>query len=490
MFTKDKHFDQYGFLPLENAFITDYLPAAKGDQVRVYLYGLFCCQHPREDLTVAQMAAELGMEEAAVLSAFRYWERRGLVTQTKNEPPQYVFYSITERRLSAEPLPQADEAYVEFAESVYSIFGSRRKITSEEVAHAYEWVADLGLPSEVVLMLINHLIATRGIHFGFKQAEPLVTRMCEDKITNAEEADAFFRQDTVVRDGSKKLLRHLGKRREASMDEMKLYTKWTHEWKFSHEAILAACAEMTRGDPSFAYLDSILERLHTGNAVSEAELSSRLRTEKQKRAEVREVIDVLGVNITPTAFLPIYDKWLTFYPHPVIMLAANECRQARSARVEKCEDLLESWHDKHGFTGETQVKAYLDEYHHINSALKNLFAVMDYGSSPTEKDRELYRKWVSYGYDNALLTLAAEQSRQAQSHKVSYLDAVLRAWHEAGITDVSQASARGAQRPAQTSAAKPARVLNAQNYTQREYTSKEMTDLEKRRMQEILNDDE
>ena len=43
-----KEFSASAFTGVENAFVTEYLPIASGDAVKVYLYGLFLCQNPIE----------------------------------------------------------------------------------------------------------------------------------------------------------------------------------------------------------------------------------------------------------------------------------------------------------------------------------------------------------------------------------------------------------------------------------------------------------
>ena len=46
---------KFGVTPLDNIFILDYLPAAKGDYVKVYLYALFLSQHPKEDMSLRRI---------------------------------------------------------------------------------------------------------------------------------------------------------------------------------------------------------------------------------------------------------------------------------------------------------------------------------------------------------------------------------------------------------------------------------------------------
>ena len=41
MFDRDGQAVYFGVTPVENIFLTEFLPAAKGDYVKVYLLGLF-----------------------------------------------------------------------------------------------------------------------------------------------------------------------------------------------------------------------------------------------------------------------------------------------------------------------------------------------------------------------------------------------------------------------------------------------------------------
>ena len=84
----------FGSTPVENMFILEYMPAAPGDFVRVYLYGLMLCHHPEIDEGLDAVAKALRIEPEAVLSAYRYWEREGLVVRLSDNPPTYSSVSL------------------------------------------------------------------------------------------------------------------------------------------------------------------------------------------------------------------------------------------------------------------------------------------------------------------------------------------------------------------------------------------------------------
>jgi hypothetical protein len=73
------------------------------------------------------------------------------------------------------------------------------------------------------------------------------------------------------------VLRHIGQDRQPTVDEAALYEKWNKRWKFSQQAILDACAGMTRtGTPNFAYLDKILEGLHQKEMYAPEQIAEML----------------------------------------------------------------------------------------------------------------------------------------------------------------------------------------------------------------------
>ena len=149
MFEFDQGALSYGVTPLENRFLLDYLPAAKGDYIKVYLWGLFACAQKGPDYTLKEMAEEIFLSVPEIEAALRYWERRGLVTQLSDDPPRYRFYSPAQRAQT--PIETSvDTEYVGFAEAVYAAFGDRRKVIPSEISLAWEWVQDVGLPPEAV----------------------------------------------------------------------------------------------------------------------------------------------------------------------------------------------------------------------------------------------------------------------------------------------------------------------------------------------------
>ncbi len=468
MFELDREARAFGVTALENRFITDYLPAAKGDYVKVYLWGLYACLYPQEDLSLESMAKELFLTVPEIEAALRYWERRGLVSRLSQEPPRYAFYSPAQRQMTPAADLGVDMEYVSFAESVYAAFGERRKVNPAEISMAWEWVKDVGLPPETVLMLLQHCISQRGVHFSFKAAEKLAVGMKEAGVTTPDDAESYLQHSQMVHEGVRKVIARMGKRRAATDDETALYEKWITEWQFEPQAVLDACGEMTSGDPSFKYLDGILSGIRArSGARTGAQVKQQLAREKDEMGKAQEVFSRLGVKrLTGPAAARSYETLLEIQPHEVLLLAADECRRTGS-NLEDMQNLLTAWKQR-GLSNAEEVKNYIRERLEWNASLREIFEACGQSGKPEENDRALYRKWRGWGYDQELILCAAEQAAHADK-KMLYLDKVLETWHEAGIMDVSQARARK-----KTASGEKRRQVSAQQYAQRQYTEEEL----------------
>ena len=468
MFEWDDEARAFGVTAVENRFLLDYLPAAKGDYVKVYLWGLYACQHRKGDFGLEEMAHDLFLSPAEIEAALRYWERRSLVSRISSDPPLYRFYSPTQRQLAPAGGMQVDGEYVAFAEAVYAAFGDRRKVSPAEIATAWEWVQDVGLKAEVVLMLLNHCMEQRGVQFSFKKAEPLAVKMREENVVSPEDAEAFLHHDQAVHAGARKVLSRMGKRRLPSDDELTLYEKWIGPWGFEPQAVLDACSETTSGDPSFKYLDSILNGLRArGDARTGKQVQQQLKQEKDEKQKAQEVFSRLGVRLNGPAAARLYQSLLDVQPHGVLLLAADECRRTNK-NVEDLQALALSW-QKRGLNDEESVRQYLAQFREANLALREIFEACGHNGRPTEADRLLYKKWKGLGMNRELVLFAAEQARNAEGSKIAYLDKVLDMWHEAGITDISQARARK-----MPEGKKRGKTVSAQQYGQRDYTEAEL----------------
>ena len=484
MFGFDEQYPLFDVTPVDNQFILEYLPTATGDAVRVYLYGLMQCYHPEAAMSLEQMARELGMEPDAVLAAYRHWERKGLVRRIADHPPTYRYISVKQACFMGGVVP-VDEAYEAFASAVYGIFGNDRRLHGKEISQIYEWVEDMHLPEDVVLALIRHMVAVNGKNVAIKTIEKRATQLAEEGVQSAEDAIAVLERDQQVVDGAKAVIRRMGKRRNPSEDELDLYRKWTLEWRFTQEDVLAACVETTKGDPNFKYLDGILARLYqkrteTGRVQKVADTFAE---EKDAAAPLKALLNVLSL---PTAALnagtmSVYEDMRALYPDAIILMAGQECSRHGVTTLDEVMTTLRNW-KRNGLQTAEGIRAYMQKINHQNEFLRVLYEQTGMaGAKPNAADRRIAAKWLDeWGFDETFVTQCAAWAI-GKERPLGYLDRILESYNTKGIRTLEAAQKEHEsfqQQPsARTEAARPAprgpKTVEQQQYTQREYVHTE-----------------
>ena len=361
---------------------------------------------------------------------------------------------------------------------------------------AYEWVEQLKLPPEIVMMLIQHMIATRGVQFSFKEAQKLATELSAEQITTIEAAETLFSRSEAAWKGARRVLARMSKRRSPTLDEIDLYVKWTTEWGFAPKAVEAACAEMTSGDPSFKYLDGILNGLRTrsgGKTRTAADVQKQIEGERDESANVREMLAAFGMKepVVDEGKRLIYRSMRELAEHDVIVLAARTAgKSKRNKSLEVIAPLLASWNDK-GLKTAADVERYLADVNALNNRLRALFALAGRDEAGcTQPNRELLTKWRdTWRMPDALVDVAAELSKNVD-RPMPYMDKLLSVWRDEGISTVEgarEANARFVEsvKKKQETGTSAAKKVNMQKYEQRSYDDPEMDSYSPEQIEEM-----
>jgi hypothetical protein len=100
-FEYEQNIDDLGVTVIENAFLNHYMPNARGDYVKVYLFGLKVCAGQNQFPTNLQIAQALKLTESDVINAWKilgrarnylfYAERIGLQHRVSKNIQQTVY---------------------------------------------------------------------------------------------------------------------------------------------------------------------------------------------------------------------------------------------------------------------------------------------------------------------------------------------------------------------------------------------------------------
>ena len=468
MFGFDTKYAMFDVTPVENQFILEYLPAAKGDYVRVYLYGLMRCYHPEENMSLSRMCHELNMTEDQVTAAFRYWERKRLVRRISDQPPRWQYMNSLQTILGGDS-GSDDPEYDEFSSAIYEAFDHVRRLHGSELSECFEWHEDLQLPTEVIIMLLNHMVQVKGKNFRFSDAGKMAVRMADEHVCTVEAAEEYFLRDGQIYKGIREVLKKLGKSYAPSEAQVKLYQKWMSEWHFTHEAILEACELTAKGDPSLGYLDGILNSLRQ-EAENDAQITQESIRRSATRADgLKAVLKELGRGEVNQPNLKLYEQMASLYSQEVILIAAKECGHSGKEAADILK-LLQAWKEK-GLNDLKDIERYVQAFHEQNALIRELHTIWGTDEARIGKaDRSLVSKWeTELGFSRELILSAAPYAAEAKQ-PMAYLDKILTGYREKGIRTPEEARRdHESVRPGKST--KTGRILAAQDFEQRDYSN-------------------
>lgn len=298
-----------GDTPIENIFISDFMPMAHGTYVKVYLLGYKYAKDKDENINVDNrtIAKHLNIPLADVLNAWDFWENKGIVkkiySETHNAEYGIEFLNLKQLYIDNIIRPQNNNYIKPYSASPDEIVESKnrpiinemfneirlvikRYITPNEYKRIYEWIENYNMSPEVIIRAFQFSLEKKNRR-NLSFVEGIIRNWYADGITNIEKLDEYLsnRDEKFYR--YNKVLRYLGLKGIASEPQKKYIDRWFDEWNFSMELVLRACDETTKiSEVSFDYIDGILKHWYKDNVSSLEDVEKRneeFKAEKQDK---------------------------------------------------------------------------------------------------------------------------------------------------------------------------------------------------------------
>ncbi len=320
---------------VENAFIADFMPRAEGEYVKVYLYGLMRCGEPSSGDEDSPFDAE------TLARAYAYWQSAGLVRVVTDFPLTVEYLSVGERA------PDAPRKYASLVACLAEIAGTRA-FSGHELAEIYDWIETFRFEEETAVLCVADCISRHGARVKLWQMNAEAKLWADNGVFTPEDARAFIEKRDARKSGAQAILKRWKKGRAATEDELALYTKWTEDWGFAEGVVLDACAELTAaGQPSFKYLDTVLETLRINGAVT-PEAAANVRRERDATAELaRLLLSRAGVRRAPSAAQKDdVALWRNaWHMDPELLLLAADASRENAQPYANIRRLVASWRE-------------------------------------------------------------------------------------------------------------------------------------------------
>ena len=352
--------------PVDNLFLSEYLPDADGTDLKVYLYGLMQCRYPSMGDT--SISDALGLTADAVTASFAHWQAKGLCRIVSEDPLTVEYLDVTVGSGTETPAKYGDLV------KKINLLTAPRQFGMRELGHVYDWVEVYGLDAGAILELISYCMEMKGRRVSINYISAVAQSWADEGIRTMADAQAFIQNYRLRQGGAAAILKSWSKRRKPTQDELRLYEKWTTEWGFTEEAILALLPRLTvTGSPNFQYLDELLDlERQRGNTTEES-----ISREDTAQASVRNFSKLLfeRAGISHPATTLQCDQIAMFlneyHMSPELLLFAAEQAKTASEPFGKIKQLLGEWLGA-GITEVDKAKAFMAD--HQGSAGKSAAA--------------------------------------------------------------------------------------------------------------------
>ena len=263
---------------VENIFLNEYMPAAPGEYVKVYLFGLMYAQQ-NEEMTHQTLARQLRISEEDVDRAWTYWSEMGVVRKHSHGVPGILNYDIEFRSLRGQmyghqqeetPAAEGFAGKSEAGESaslanpdLKMMLSNIERLTgkvlsAKEMQEVYSWIQDFGASPEVITSAVEYCMEKGKTKINYISSvvadwSGRGFRTAEDVKEHLKGVDARYAE-------YKRILQSLGMNRGATEAEKKLIDTWLDDMNFNMERILDACARtVSISNPNLRYVNKILE---------------------------------------------------------------------------------------------------------------------------------------------------------------------------------------------------------------------------------------
>lgn len=342
IFLKDR--DLQDVTPVDNIFITRYMPAAPEFAVKAYLFGLMRLSCPMWEC--GDFLSVFGCKEEDVISAFAYWEAAGLVRIIGKNPLRVQYLSV-KNAVSAAPARSDSTRYGDFVREVQAVLGTR-VLSGAELSKLYDWLDVFGFEQSAAVEIVNHCLDKKGAKTGVAYMDAVAKTLVGKGCFTLEDVKRSFADEEILSSGAARILKRWNRRSLPTEDQIALYEKWTKAWGFDDEGISLACEQMTAADkPSFKYLDSILASWHDNGAVDRAKIEEIGRRDDILTELARKSFAKAGVKRSATREDKLqFGEWRFDWvvSEELILLAAEHAGGSPRPFAEM-KRLLKDWHE-------------------------------------------------------------------------------------------------------------------------------------------------
>ncbi len=455
---------------VDNIFINDYLPYAPENAVKVYLYGLYKCNNSSAyDNSLESFSKVLKVSEDEILEIYEYWQNEGLV-QVLNTIPIEIRYM---------PIKNVVANTKKFNTGKYSNFNIQaqeiiegRMISPNEYSEYYDVLETLHIEPEALLMIMKYCVNLKGANVGYNYILTVAKNWAYDNVRTVTDVEERLIAYEQYNDNIKLVLKALGVKRAAKLEEKELYLKWTKELDYSLETILSVVKLIKKptNKINFTYLDERLLKYYEMKLMTIEEIVEFEENKSQMYNLARKTAKALGL------YYENYDSIVESYISKWISMGFTEGAVEKIAQycfknsIRKFEDMnvriLKFY--KLGLLSLESLQKYFAEVLSEDEKIKELLLLLGIERAVNSYDREYYKNWTKNWYMSEDLISYGANLAAGKAQPMRYLNGILARWHENKVSTVEKAKEGNLELNERVTTKKPSANIKSHDYTKEE----------------------
>ncbi len=248
---------------LDNNFIDNFLPKARGEYIKIYILILKYASCGELGFDANFIAKNLNLLESDVKNALNYWNDLGLIkiTTINDNISNIEFNQLNNNDSPTSSLNLINEIndnnLIDFFKEIEIIIG--RPLSQKEIETYINWTKNYNFSYELILYLISYCVNKNKKDFRY--IEKVAIAWSDLNINTLEEAMIYTEKREKQFSNYKKILNYIGANdKDISKPQEELFNKWLINYNMPLELIYKACdicfSKLSKTDLN--YIDGIL----------------------------------------------------------------------------------------------------------------------------------------------------------------------------------------------------------------------------------------
>lgn len=430
---------------LDNVFITDFMPFAPENYVKVYLYGLTLAYYGGDVDAEAEIANKLNIEPGLVVEAFSYWASAGIVNLLSTSPVTVEYLAINKSTLALRKFSKTK--YKDFNDQLHAMLPSRN-ILPNEYNEYYSIMEAMHIEPEAMLAIIAYCIRLKGADIGYPYILAVARNLARQGCLTYDRVNEQLSEFDLYDKDVAAVLHSLGSKKAAAIEDKRMFAKWTKTLGFPTETVIKVAKSVKKG--GMDRLDALLVKYYENHLFTIGEIDEFNRNRDRLYSLTREINKRIGVYYEQLDFIieTYVTKWLGYgFTDETLLTIAEYCFKCNIRTLEGYNATVEKFY-KQGLLSPDDIGAFLGEAVRRDEEIREVLEKAGVTRPVTSRDRDSYRTWTYSWKMNRDTVLYAASLAAGNASPVSYMNVLLGTWHNAGATTVDEAKKYGANKVA------------------------------------------